>query len=84
MSLTLEIPDSVARALRLPSKEKQHQLKTELAVDLYAQGILSFGKACELADMSKIEFGLLLGKRGIPRQYDEQDLQDDLAYASGK
>ncbi|MFZ5880334.1 MAG: UPF0175 family protein [Chloroflexota bacterium] len=82
MTILLEIPDSVARAMRLPPKEQRRQLKTELAVSLYAQGILSFGKACELAEMSKVEFSLLLGKRGIPRQYDEKDLQDDLDYAS--
>lgn len=83
MTILLEIPDSVARAIRLPKKEQQRQLKTELAFSLYAQGLLSFGKACELAEMTKVEFGLLLGKRNIPRQYDEQDLQDDIAYASG-
>lgn len=83
MTILLEIPDSVARAIRLPKKEQQKQLKTELALSLYAQGLLSFGKACELAEMTKVEFGLLLGKRNIPRQYDEQDLQDDIAYASG-
>jgi predicted HTH domain antitoxin len=82
MSLMLEIPDSVARALRLPPKEQRRHLKTELAVSLYAQGILTLGKACELAGMSKIEFGLLLSRRNIPRLYDEQDLQDDLSYAS--
>ncbi|MCC6300017.1 MAG: UPF0175 family protein [Anaerolineales bacterium] len=83
MTILLEIPDSVARAIRLPKKEQQRQLKVELAVSLYAQGLLSFGKACELAETTKVEFGLLLGKRNIPRQYDEQDLQDDIAYASG-
>ena len=83
MTIILEIPDSVARAIRLPKNEKQKQLKVELALSLYAQGLLSFGKACELAEMTKVEFGLLLGKRNIPRQYDEQDLQDDIAYASG-
>ena len=84
MSLRIEIPDSVARAMRLPSKNRGGQLKTELAVSLYAQRILSFGKVCELATINKFEFGLLLGQRGIPRQYDEQDLQDDINYASGK
>lgn len=82
MTILLEIPDSVARAIRLPKNEQQRQLKTELALSLYAQGLLSFGKACELAEVTKVEFGLLLGKRNIPRQYDEQDLQDDIAYAS--
>lgn len=83
MTLVLEIPDSVARAIRLPKKEQEKQLKVELALSLYAQGLLSLGKACELANMTMVEFGLLLGKRNIPRQYDEQDLKDDVAYASG-
>jgi len=84
MSIMLEIPDSIARAMRLPPKEQRRQLKTELAISLYAQGILSLGKSCELSGMSKIEFGLLLGHRNIPRLYDDQDLQDDLTYASGQ
>jgi predicted HTH domain antitoxin len=82
MTILIEIPDTIARAMRIPRKDQQRQLKTELALSLYAQGVLSFGKAAELADMTKLEFGLLLGKRNIPRQYDETDLQDDIAYAS--
>ncbi|GAB4505730.1 MAG: hypothetical protein Fur0043_27280 [Anaerolineales bacterium] len=82
MTILIEIPDNVARAIRIPRKEQQRQLKTELALSLYTQGILSFGKASELADMTKLEFSLLLGKRNIPRQYDETDLKDDIAYAS--
>ena len=41
-------------------------------------------KACELAEMSQSEFGILLGQRNIPRQYDELDIQDDIAYARGQ
>ena len=84
MAILLEIPDSVARALRLPPAEQRQQLKVELALSLYAQGILSFGKARELADVSKLEFSLLLGKRNLPRHYTNEDLQDDLAYGSGQ
>lgn len=83
MSLLLEIPDSVTRALRLPQAEQRCQLKAELAVSLYARGVLSFGKARELAGMNRAEFGLLLGRRGIARHYDQQDLQEDLTYAGG-
>jgi predicted HTH domain antitoxin len=53
----------------------------ELAVALYVQGILSFGKARELASMGKYEFGRLLGERGIPRHYSREELEDDLTYA---
>ncbi len=57
---------------------------TELAVALYARGILSFGKARELTPFNRVEFGLLLGHRGFPRHYTEQDMEDDIAYACGQ
>lgn len=82
MTIHLEIPDTVAEAMRLPGGELQQRLLIELAVSLYAQGILSFGKARQLCGMSKFEFGLLLGKRGVPRHYFHEDLRDDLTYAS--
>lgn len=84
MSLLLEIPDQEAQAIRLPMMEQQQQIMIELAVALYARGILSFGKARELTTLSKAEFGLLLGRRGIPRHYTAQDMEDDIAYACGQ
>ena len=84
MSIQREIPDSVSRELRLPQAEQFLRLKTELALSLYAQGILPFGKARELSGLGKLEFGLLLGQRNIPRQYDASDLQDDRAYAGSQ
>jgi len=84
MSILLEIPDSVVRALRLPPMEQRYQLIQELAVMLYAQGILSLGKARELAGLSKVQFGLLLGRHHVPRHYRPEDLEDDLAYAGGQ
>lgn len=82
MSLILDIPDSIAQAVRLPSGEREQRLRVELAISLYAQGLLSFGKARQLAEMDKFEFGVLLTKRHIPRHYVADDLQDDLSYAS--
>jgi predicted HTH domain antitoxin len=43
--------------------------------------MLSFGKARELAQMGKYEFGILLGQREIPRHYEAEELDDDLSYA---
>jgi predicted HTH domain antitoxin len=84
MSIQLVIPDSITQALRLPTADQEHQLLIELAVALYAQGVLSFGKARELAQMDKYAFGQLLGGRQVPRHYGAQDLQDDLSYARGQ
>ena len=81
MNIQLEIPDHITQALRLPLTEQKQQLFIELAVALYARSILSYGKARELAGLSKYEFGLLLGQRGVPRHYAAEDLQDDVSYA---
>jgi predicted HTH domain antitoxin len=81
MSILLEIPDSVAQSLHLPEKEVQARLRTELAAALYAQGILSFGKAAELAGASRFAFADVLSLRGIARHYTEEELIDDLTYA---
>lgn len=81
MSLTLEIPDTVEHALRLPTGQRRDELMLELAVALYSRGILSLGKASELTRLGKIEFGLLVGRRGIPRHYGENELAQDLVHA---
>ena len=46
--------------------------------------MLSFGKARELAGMSKQEFGQLLGDRRIERHYGPEELEEDLRYARGE
>ncbi|MCR4408483.1 MAG: UPF0175 family protein [Anaerolineae bacterium] len=84
MSVQLQIPDTIVQAIRLPEERIAQELLVELAIALYSQGLLSFGKARELAGMGKYEFGQLLGERGIPRHYGREELEDDLAYARGK
>ena len=81
MGLQLGVPDSIVQAIRLPEERMMQGLLEELAITLYAQGLLSFGKARELAGMGKYEFGRLVGERGIPRHYGREELEDDLVYA---
>ena len=84
MTIQLEIPDDVTQAIRLPEGRIKRELLVELALALYSQGFLSFGKARELADMSKYEFGLLMGKRDIFRHYGPEELKEDIAYADSE
>lgn len=84
MGLNLDIPESIAGSLRLPEPEREKRLRVELAIALYAQGILPFGKASELAETSRFAFAALLGPRGIPRHYAEDELEQDVQYARGQ
>jgi predicted HTH domain antitoxin len=81
MSLRLPIPDSILQAIRLPEQQIEQELVKALAVALYEQGLLSLGKARELAKMDKYEFGKLLGSRNVARHYGPEELADDLIYA---
>ena len=83
MTLHFDIPESITSSLRLPESEMEPRLRAELSVALYAQGILPFGKASELAGISRHRFADLLGQREIPRHYTEQELAQDLEYARG-
>lgn len=84
MSITLHIPDSVACSLRIPEGEAEQRLRQELAVALYARGLLSLGKGAELAGASRFFFAELLSQYGIPRHYGEEELQEDLKYVCGE
>jgi len=82
-NLTLDIPNDVADALRLPPDEAEREVRKELAVTLYARQLLPLGKARKLAGLSRRDFEALLGERQVPRDYTEADLEEDLAYARG-
>jgi predicted HTH domain antitoxin len=78
-TLVLEMPKDVVSALRVPSAEQGQRLRQELAIRLYQKGLLSFGKARELARLNKWEFHILLGNEGVIRTYDTEELSEDLA-----
>ncbi len=79
-ALVLRIPEDVAAALRLPPAQAERELRTELALALYARQILPLGKARRLAGLTRRDFEELLGERQVPRAYTDDDLDDDLAY----
>ena len=84
MAVTLHISDSITAGLRLPEGEIEERLRLELALALYGQGILSFGKAAELAGADRIHLAEQLTNRGIPRHYGPEELAEDLSYARGE
>src|SRR4030042_5438209 len=73
--VAIEIPREVIHATKMSPEE----LKRELAIHLYEQGKLSFGKAKEMAGMSFWAFQQLLGARAILVHYGLEDYEEDLA-----
>ena len=52
-SIIIEIPKEIILSLKIPKEKAKEQLKEELAIHLYKEGFLSFGKARALAALSK-------------------------------
>ena len=80
-TLILEIPDDIVDAIRLPPKEVDREMHKELALELYQHGVLSSGKACSLAGMTRWEFEDLLGLHRVRRHYTDENLEEDINYA---
>lgn len=74
-TISIEVPLDVIHATRMTPQE----LRRELAVYLFQQKRLSFGKAREMAGMTVWTFQQLLGSRGISIHYDIEDYEEDLA-----
>ncbi len=76
--ISLEIPSDVMESIKLPRREVIGRLKQELAVKLYEKGVLSFGKARKLAEMTKWDFQQLLGREKVARHYDIEEFEKDI------
>ena len=78
---TIEVLSDIYDALNVPDDARDDVLRYELAISLYREGLFSFGKVRELADLSRREFHHLLGDREIERHYTSEDLDVDLEYS---
>jgi len=80
-TLQIELSESVADAIRLPESEQPARLRLELAVALYAQDLISLGKAAELAGYDRHQLSIELARRQVVAHYGQDELGEDLAYA---
>lgn len=74
-SISIEVPRQIMDSAEMTADEA----RLELAVLLYSQRRLSAGKARQLAGMTLLEFRRVLAARRIPVDYDEADLEADMA-----
>ena len=81
MTLTFEVPDSILREIHLQPAAAQAEVTKEVAVALYARGLLSLGKACEFSGLTRPDFEAFLANRRVERPYDAAELDRDLAWA---
>ncbi|MEL6699715.1 MAG: UPF0175 family protein [Bacteroidota bacterium] len=72
--MSIVITDDILRLANMPESE----FKLELALYMYAKGILTLGKASEFAGIPKIIFQKELGKNDLTVSYDREEFEKDL------
>ncbi|MCL4532116.1 MAG: UPF0175 family protein [Actinobacteria bacterium] len=79
---TIDIPEELLDLLkgsRLGSRSGADQVRTVLAIHLFLEGLVSIGKAAELAGEPRVEFEWLLTEMGLPTtRYELSDYEEDL------
>ena len=83
MTMETEILIAIPREVLHTARMSPAEMKRELALTLFQQGRLSFGKARELAHMTVWAFQQLLASRGIPVHYDLEDYLEDQSALEG-
>lgn len=81
--VVIRVPRDVVEGARVPESEFEKVALLELAVALYARGVLSLGQARRLAGLSKWDFLEELARRGVERHYTREELEDDFALVRG-
>jgi predicted HTH domain antitoxin len=83
MEITIDIPDELAATLRRTPEELQYDLRLRALAGLVERGLLSTGRAAELARVSRREFLDWCGRWHLRiHHWEEADVADDLAYAA--
>ncbi len=78
-TITHDIESTLFGALRLSPKEFAREMRVAAAVQWYAQGIVSQGKAAELAGLDRIEFLSELYRRKVSAcQVTEAELRAEI------
>jgi len=79
----VRVPSDLMRILRLDEEELEKAVRLYLAIELYREGVVSLGKAAEIAGLSRWEMMEVLASKGIPLNYDEDDLREDIETLEG-
>lgn len=81
IKLEVDIPEEILKAARIQLDTASSEIRKLVAFELYREGVLTLGKMCEAADITKWEFFELNKKMQIPIHYTEMDFEKDKEFA---
>ena len=76
--ISIDVPKDLIHILKVRERELPKVLREIIAVNLYKEGLISLGKASEIAGVSRWEMFDILAAKKIPLQYYPEDLEEDI------
>jgi len=76
--ISIDVPKDLIHVLKVRERELPKVLREIIAVNLYKEGLISLGKASEIAGVSRWEMFDILAAKKIPLQYYPEDLEEDI------
>ena len=83
ITIQMDLPKEILIAADISEADASADIKKCLALYLFKERILSFGKAAALSGLDKLSFLELAGSKGIPLNYDLDDYQEDMGLIEG-
>jgi len=77
-TVSVNLPRELIHILKIREKDFSKAVLESIAVELYREGLISLGKAAEIAKISKWEMFEILAAKKIPLQYYPEDLKQDI------
>ncbi|RKY57294.1 MAG: UPF0175 family protein [Candidatus Latescibacterota bacterium] len=74
----LRFPQEITTVCKVDEEELGPYLKELIAIELYREGVVSLGKAAEIAGVDKVEMMDLLRRKKIPLHYGLKELREDM------
>lgn len=78
ITITMDVPRDALLAADIPPSNAQAGIRKHLALYMFKERMLSFGKAAELSGMDKLAFMELAGSKRVSLNYDVDAYYDDL------
>ncbi len=77
-TISVDFPSDLINIFKIREKDFPSAVLETLSVELYREGIISVGKAAEIAGVSIWEMQEILTKRKIPINFYPEDLEKDI------
>lgn len=77
-TVSIDFPRDLINIFKIREKEFPHKVRETLSIELYREGLVSIGKAAEIAKVSIWEMQEILARKKVPLNYYSEDLEADI------